>query len=111
MTIYRGKIGIPQCRELAAAATGDARLSFKARGLILTILASMGGGTPAPAQTLSLAALTRLSTDGANAIRSGLQELAGVGYLGRGEHPAAPGKIHYHVQVPPDRTTANADIG
>jgi hypothetical protein len=100
MTIYRGKITAVQCRDLAAAATHDVRLSFKARGLILTILAEMARTEPMRAPTMTVASLTRLSTDGANAVRTGLQELAGVGYLGRGATPAAPGKIHYHVRVP-----------
>jgi hypothetical protein len=106
MTIHRGKIPPEAYPGLAESATCDAQLSFKARGLLLTILAALSGDTT---RALTVTGLARTSMDGPNAVRTGLNELVSVGYLGRGRQQGEPSKIHYHVTVPAG-TAANGDI-
>lgn len=84
--------------RISNASLRDARLSFKARGLLAYLLSHANGFD------LSAAALLAVTTDGRDAINAGIHELERLGYLARVQVRGVAGRLgstHYAVADDP----------
>lgn len=95
MAVFRGDLPSRTVLRIIGAAVKDARLTHKARGILLSITQQT------PGTEIRVQDLSKASADGPDAVLSGLQELTLCGYLtsarrvrslGRGRAP-----MDYHL--------------
>lgn len=93
MAIRRGERASDNFAQIANQALQDDRVSFRARGILASML-SRPPGWSTSAERLSAA-----STEGRDAVRSALKELEKFGYLVRVKAQDEKGQWHHHQDV------------